>query len=248
MFRLLRKKLDHIRYHSASRPGNLWSRAIDVAFIASFVLSLPAAIVSDLVYMRPQTAMSLKGVLVRAEDARVHGWLLEPQTTGRSANVTSISETIVGNFTVSVVDHRRGWPLVTSVQRQPARLDLDILAESKARTNVPRDERDRHQMAAREALRADARDEALEAWDLSEPATDRHWWAWFPAAGAWWLMMFFAAAFIIQFLRLASWWMTGKRLQREAHRRAEGRCMNCGYDMTGLEFNERCPECGAQVW
>ena len=61
-------------------------------------------------------------------------------------------------------------------------------------------------------------------------------------------MMFFATAFVIQFLRFGSLWMTDKRLQREARRRASGKCMNCGYDLTGLEFNERCPECGAQVW
>jgi rubrerythrin len=35
---------------------------------------------------------------------------------------------------------------------------------------------------------------------------------------------------------------------REHQRRREGKCTACGYDMTGLEFNERCPECGAQVW
>jgi hypothetical protein len=226
-----------------------WSRAIDIAFIASFVFALPAAFVADLAYVRPQTARTVSGVLVRAEDATIHGRLLEPQnSTGRTGAITSISEHIVGNFTLSVDDHLRGWPLVTTVQRQPARLDIDILAEPKARTNVAHDAHDPYQVAMESALRNDDRKEALAAWNLDQPETDRHFWAWFPAFGAWWLMMFFAAAFVIQCLRFASLWLTGQRLQREARFRASGNCMSCGYDMTGLEFNERCPECGEQVW
>jgi len=32
--------------------------------------------------------------------------------------------------------------------------------------------------------------------------------------------------------------------RRERRTRARGRCPDCGYDLRGLEFSERCPECG----
>jgi Zn finger protein HypA/HybF involved in hydrogenase expression len=68
------------------------------------------------------------------------------------------------------------------------------------------------------------------------------------AGGAWWITMFFLAAFTIQMLRFGTLLVRGKQLQREANRRASGKCPACGYDMTGLDFNLYCPECGAEVW
>jgi hypothetical protein len=249
---LLRRKLDHIRYHSAQRPGNWWSRAIDLAFIASFLLSLPAALLADLAHGRERVAMDLPGLLARSPERGVEAWLMNPQAGGtpRSASGGGAGESdeILGNFNLSVTDRLRGWPLVTTIERQPARLNIDIIAERAARNDVARDEHDPVQEAIERALREDGRDEALAAWNMNGADTRRQWWAWLPAAGAWWLMMFFGAAFVIQFLRFGSLWMTGKRLQREAVRRAQGKCIACGYDMTGLEFNERCPECGARVW
>ena len=35
---------------------------------------------------------------------------------------------------------------------------------------------------------------------------------------------------------------------RDGDRQASGLCVACGYDMHGLEFNERCPECGTLVY
>jgi hypothetical protein len=155
---------------------------------------------------------------------------------------------IVGNFTLAVSDDLRGWPLVTTVVRQPAILTIDIVREPRPRTDVVRDATDELQKEIEAALKADARDEAIAAWNLAAPQAKRQWWAWFPAFGAWWIMLFAVAGISIQLLRFGSLWLSRKKLEREHFRRADNKCVKCGYDMTGLEFNEKCPECGAQVW
>jgi hypothetical protein len=40
----------------------------------------------------------------------------------------------------------------------------------------------------------------------------------------------------------------GHLAARQHRLRSSGKCLKCGYDMTGLDFNERCPECGELVW
>lgn len=235
---------------------------MDVAFISTFFLSFPAAFLADLAAHHRTTAIAVTGILARATDGRLDAWLMNGQTgrgaggpaaatpggavTGRTA--PERDDQIIGNFTLSVADDLRGWPLVTTIVREPAQLTLDVLAEPKPRTNVQRDPNDAYQREIEGALKVDGRDEAIAAWNFTQPEARRQWWAWFPAFGAWWIMMFASAGITIQLLRFGSLWLTGARLKREYLRRAEGKCVKCGYDMTGLEFNEKCPECGAKVW
>jgi predicted Zn-ribbon and HTH transcriptional regulator len=61
-------------------------------------------------------------------------------------------------------------------------------------------------------------------------------------------MLMFGSAAVIQVLKFGSSLVLARRMGRRAQLRAEGKCHVCGYDMTGLEFNERCPECGQIVW
>ncbi|HVP72597.1 MAG TPA: hypothetical protein VMS30_02590 [Phycisphaerales bacterium] len=259
MLRRLKRLREHIRYHSAPRPGNAWSRAMDFAFIASFLLSFPAAFLSDLAVRENRSAINLTGILARTPGGATDAWVMAGtnQSGGATASTASGTsgrgaperdDTIIGNFTLDVADTRRGWPLVTSIDRSPGRLTIDLVAEPVARTNVQRDGNDPIQRGIEKYLIEDDQAEALDAWNLDGVRTRRQWWAWFPAIGAWWLMMFAIAGITIQTLRFASLWMHGKRMQRQAIRRAEGKCIACGYDMTGLEFNEKCPECGAHVW
>lgn len=230
---------------------------MDIAFIATFLLALPMTLLADAMARKTTQAINVPGILGRSPEGAIDAWIMDSQTAagantpaaaspGRS--VASPSDTIIGNFNLSVFDDQHGWPLVTTISRAPARLTIDIIAEVGARQNVKRDVDDAYQKAISEALEFSDRDEAMAAWNLERPQTRRQWWAWFPAVGAWWIMTFALAAISIQFLRFASLWLRGRRMQREHRRRSEGKCTACGYDMTGLEFNEKCPECGAQVW
>lgn len=259
MLRRFRRLREHIRYHSAPRPGTAWSRAMDLAFIASFLLAFPAAFLSDLAVREQLTAINLAGILARTPDGSIDAWIMAGTsqaggTAGSNAaskagrSTADRNDSIIGNFTIEVTDTRRGWPLVTSIDRGRAKLTIDLIAEPVARTNVRRDRDDPIQRGIEKYLVEDDQAEALDAWNLDGMQTRRQWWAWFPAIGAWWIMMFAIAAITIQTLKFASLWMHGKRVQREAVRRSQGKCIACGYDMTGLEFNEKCPECGARVW
>ena len=224
---------------------------MDVAFIASFILSFPAALLADLSHSSSRHAIDLAGILARSPAGQFDAWLNSGQSGSNAATgrtTAASDDTIIGNFNLSIIDAQRGWPLVTTIERQPGRLIIDLMAEPQARVGVPRDPDDPIQRQIEKALTLDDQHEALAAWNLQQSETRRQWWAWFPAFGAWWIMMFAVAGIAIQFLRFASLWLTGKRLQREHARRTEGKCLKCGYDMTGLEFNERCPECGARVW
>lgn len=261
MLRRLRRLRQHIRYHSAPRPSNPWSRSLDWAFIATFLLAFPAAFLADFTVREGTVVMSLPGIVARSPTNAVDAWLMSGQNSRASSAGGSVAasappsrsapqtnDRIIGNFTLTVTDVRRGWPLVTTIERQPAALTIDIVAERAARTDVRRVREDEFQVAIEGALNKDEQTEALSAWNLERSEIRRQWWAWFPAAGAWWIMLFAAAAITIQFLRFASMWLSGKRLERAHRRSAEGKCPQCGYDMTGLEFNAKCPECGGQVW
>jgi hypothetical protein len=253
MWRSIKRRLDHIRYHSASRPVNRWSRAIDLAFIAAFLLSLPAALIADWTQYTDRSTFDVPGIFSQSTREGIQAWLINPQgarsTNARgSAPLGQGDETIIGNFNLSASERLRGWPLVTTVEGLPPRLHIDIIRETRPRTDVPRDAGDPLQLAIERALNDDQRFDVLAAWNARASTTSPLWWAWFPVVGAWWLMLFVSAAVVIQFLRLGSFWLTRRRLRRAYERRHAGKCAKCGYDMTGLEFNERCPECGAQVW
>ena len=59
--------------------------------------------------------------------------------------------------------------------------------------------------------------------------------------------LYFAAAVLIQCTRLLVFLARRQLHFRAQDRLVAGRCGRCGYDLTGLEFNERCPECGELV-
>jgi hypothetical protein len=55
MIRRLRHKLRMIRYYSAPRHRTVWTRVMDVALIASFLLALPVTWMCDLMVSRTAT-------------------------------------------------------------------------------------------------------------------------------------------------------------------------------------------------
>lgn len=221
---------------------------MDAAFIASFLLALPLTLLADFARREVRTTENHSGILARAPGGAVVAWLNDGQIGRGATGGRSDNDTIIGNFDLIVRDELRGWPLTTTIVRQPAGLDIDIIAETAPRLDTPRDAGDPHQQAIERTLELEERTEALQARRQGGADVRRQWWAWFPAVGAWWLMLFAAAAISIQALRFASLWLAGKRMERAERRRRENRCAACGYDLTGLEFSEKCPECGAEVW
>ena len=223
---------------------------MDVAFIASFALAAPMTLLADFSRRQTRTTESHSGILAQTAGGMTTAWLNASQTArgGGGGSTRTAGDSVIGNFHVIVHDEWRGWPLVTTIIRPPARLDIDIVDEPKVRLDVPRDTADPRQQAIERILEADERFTALEARRQAGPVTTRQWWAWFPAIGAWWVILFAAAAISIQCLRFGSLWLRGRSAERAYRRRAQNKCAACGYDLTGLDFNDKCPECGAAVW
>ena len=81
-------------------------------------------------------------------------------------------------------------------------------------------------------------------WRGGGPERRFRWLAIGAGALVWWVILYVLAALVILCARA---WATARRRQRQDRwsvRRAEGRCAHCGYDLRGIEFSERCPECG----
>jgi hypothetical protein len=244
MLRHARRKLRLIRYYSAPRPQTAWTRATDVALLASLLLAVPAAWLANLAIERQSDVASAYGQFFRMDDASVEAVVLS--VSDRRPSLPDGKP--MGNFQITVVRDDHGWPLVTSQVQQPARVDIDILSEVKARKNVKLAPDDPLRLAMEHALDAEDCDLAVSAMSQDGPRTHNHWFTWAASAGLWWIMLAFASWFAISVARFGWLIASGKIAGRKAQLRAEGKCTACGYDMTGLDFNERCPECGALVW
>ena len=249
MLRRLRHKLRMIRYYSATRRVTVWTRALDLALIGSLPLALLAVWTSDIAVMRKTTPIDLTGLLVRADDgSTIVATMISSGGPGRAASGQPI-----GNFHFQIEDDLHGWPLTTSVQRRPARLDLDILQEPKPRQDVRLAGDDPLRQAIAQALLEQNQNQALMAMnDLgdahNQSRVHRNWLATMAAAALWWIMLVMASSVSISILRFGALIARGKITARRAQLRAQGRCITCGYDLRGVEFSERCPECGELVW
>lgn len=223
---------------------------MDVALAASFVLAFPLAWLCNEMVGWTNTTISVNGQLLE-----------EPDKTVRAALMSSATPpplwpeaTPVGVFLLEVNDVYHGWPLTTKVSRQAARLHLDLRTEGRPRPDAQLDANDPIRIAIVESLARDGQSEALAAWPAgaARPRTAilarQPWISWIVASGLWWIMLTFGSAIVIHSANLVVMVVRGKRAVRRARFQAEGRCLACGYDLTGLEFHARCPECGELVW
>jgi hypothetical protein len=243
MLRRVRQKLRLINYYSAKRRDTAWDRAGDAAFFASFFLCLPIALLMNFMVVKRSTAIDITGRFVMEQ-----GRLTAPISRTDSARSSTFAGQSLGNFHLTIKQSSRGWPLTTSIVRLPPRLDVDILSEVKPRTDVVLPADDPYRTAIERTLLEETEFEALEAFQTGEAKTRQQWIGWLVAAGVWWIMLAIGSSIVIGLVRFATLWVHSKFSLRKAQMRAEGKCSNCGYDMQGLEFNEKCPECGELVW
>jgi hypothetical protein len=254
LLRNVKKRLRMIEYYSASRPRNGWTRAMDASLFLTLVLAVPVTWICDVMASRPRLAAEFSGVLSRTETGAITADLQE--ISKRNISQPHALNVPIGVFRVEVIDHHHGWPLTTTVRRQPARVNLDLRIEPVPRLNAMLAMDDPIRLAIAEALTRDHQQEILRAWPAPDemPAgrsgieVHRNWHWWIAASGVWWLMLVFVSMMALQTIKFAATLLFAQRHARRAQLRAQGKCHTCGYDMTGLEFNERCPECGELVW
>jgi hypothetical protein len=233
-----------IRYYSAPRKETAWTRASDAAMWATLLLAFPAAWIADVSTAKPKPAIAVSGLLIGEDADHLEAWALTDDTMQQHAPEGRNH----GRWRLHVTDVHRGWPLTTSVHRQPAQLDLDILSEPRERLNAQLPADDLMRSAIANELDQQEQTEMIAAWRQSGVEVRYEWTNWLIAAAGWWIIMVLASTFTIQIARVITLRVRDHLMLKRSSRAAEGKCVQCGYDLTGLEFNERCPECGTLVW
>jgi hypothetical protein len=244
MLRRLRHNLRMIRYYSAPRHDTAWSRAADVALWITLLLALPAAWITDVATARPRIVLATSGLFLGESEGHLRAWALTDKTIDQEPP----ADTTYGRWRLHVIDVHRGWPVTTSIHRLPSQLDLDIFNEPKERTNAQLSDESPLRIALASELESTGQTEMLAAWTQSESQSRYHWKNWVIAAGGWWIGLVVVSLAGIQMTKLATFYIRDRIALKRHSRAAEGKCAQCGYDLTGLEFSERCPECGALVW
>jgi len=243
MLRIARNKLRMIRYYSAKRQVTVWSRAFDIACISSLLLAVPITWICNSVVHNQVAITTVTGHVHQLED-KTHIAMIDFEA-GRNTNNFGKPE---GNFKIEVIDQRRGWPFATSITRSPAKLDLDILDEPKPRSLAPFNAADPIHVAIDAELIHTERQDVHDAWHMTANRAQHSWKGWAASSAVWLIALVGASSIALGFAKYAAQILGGKRSLKDRQLRAEGKCVGCGYDMTGLEFNERCPECGSLVY
>ena len=87
----------------------------------------------------------------------------------------------------------------------------------------------------------------IDRWREDSVGIDRRIWAWVFNTTAWWVML----SVIFTLMAAALWTLLLIFLHNQqllaSQRQMEGLCANCGYNLFGLDFHGRCPECGTII-
>ena len=159
---------------------------------------------------------------------------------------------VIGSITWRAAYRECGWPF--PIRRQPlpvtASWTLDDPPETVSSRTIPTD----HPLAP--AIDAKLESLSLPVWymDSIRANGDRPgdssmlWTTAIFSLGLIWLILYLAIRIPMVFLRAGL--IMQRRFQTgvETRRDRSGRCVQCGYNLTGLEMAERCPECGALLW
>jgi len=145
-----------------------------------------------------------------------------------------------------------GWPF--PIYRLPlpviANWTLDDPPETVNSRVVP----EGHPLAG--ALREELDGRSLPSWYMASLEGDwsgSHgghllWWNALFTLGLIWLLLYALVRIPMAFLRAGLILKRGLDNQVEARRSNAKRCIQCGYNLSGLDMAERCPECGTMLW
>lgn len=245
MFRRLRNALRTIDYYSAARPRTIWDRLGLAALFVALALGLPVTWLADGLVARVEPVDAVTGRLARVagtSDLIASVNTIEPSLPIPDTRATSP----YAEFTLRLTDATRGWPFPTTVQRAAPTLAVSVYAVSIV-VVTGRAEADPAIVAAVDAALALAGDADMHAaWLDPQPGpSQRHWPGWFVNALIYLVALVLGLNLLVQSARFAAWSVRERSRYQQFVRSRRNLCPDCAYDLRGLDFGERCPECGA---
>ena len=241
MLRRLRRQLALIRYYSADRPRSAWDKAMPWAVVAALVLAPIATVLGDRGVRRGTGATQVFGRLTNEPGGSVRAVVVPPERA-----YDPMDDDTRADVTLHIPETRYGMPFTSTRELRPARVDLSY-PDRGARVNAVLPAGAPERRALERALRNDGRSDAFAAFTRTSPVRVPNPGGWIANSIAWWFVL--AVGFVLA-LRLAqvTTLVYGRKHQlRRRELAREGLCHNCGYDLRGIEFSPRCPECGAVV-
>lgn len=242
MFRRIAGQLDRIRYYSAMPPRTGWDRLTDAAMAAALLAALASVWLADQAARKERILVQVDGRLTRDAGGALMARLIED--AAQSALWAGPARPL-GEFTFTIREWRRGFPFATTIQPQQAMVELNDFEQGTQRTMPPKDAPPEIAACIEDQLAAPGYETALAAWLGEERAVQRPLFAWVFGALTWWLAWFAAIAMSIRIAQFATAVALARSQRTHSARRANNQCAVCSYDLRGLEYSERCPECGA---
>ncbi|MHC5113998.1 MAG: hypothetical protein ACYTGP_06170 [Planctomycetota bacterium] len=248
MLHRLRRKLWYISYHSASRTRTAWTVAREWSLAVTLALAPPAMLLSEGLAVRTTSLRQVSGKIYGHAEGPFISVIDDPEVWRRVPDLSDIPPH--GEFTAMLTRSDRGWPFASAHAPIDITLELNLYEEVGSRPDARLAPDEPRRVAMTEALRRAGYDEFVERWIASDAGDEPHERGWLASVGStmvWWLMLLLAANAFIVVARAFAIMIDSHRSDRVAVRLAGGRCATCDYDLRGLEYNERCPECGSLI-
>lgn len=239
----MRGRFHQIRYYSASRKRTGWDTAVDIALIATLFLAVGAVILAQQSVERQSIAYDLDGGIYDMGGGQL---LAHVNIADRAKNMTGVH--LAAAFDYEATEIGRGWPFASKVITTAPDVSITLTTLGRA---LETDASMAPDTALRSLIESDMKlvglDDAVEHWRSDGDVVNNRPLAWVANWIAWWLMLLIASILLIRLMQFISalYWLGQGYRWRERSRL--GRCTSCGYSMQGLEFNEKCPECGELV-
>ncbi len=255
MLRVLRRKLHAIDYYSARRERSLWTRLRDAALPVTLLATLPIVALMNLVLQRPIAGEMHHGTIWRDLD-HAHTAIFDDFADERPSHLPRSTESpapdergiSAGQFRLYARHAERGWPLTTSRVDLPIDGEVELYRERGRTRWRMLDDENGARMAIIAALSEKRAPQDLVQAHQVESHVTVYPLRWLGNAMIWWALLYLGAAIALVCLHFAVTRIQRRVALRARRLRRSGRCPNCAYDLRGLEFSDRCPECGDLSW
>jgi hypothetical protein len=232
-----------ISYYSAERRRSPWRRIKDALMVLALPLAIPAMLLSEQVVQRPVALEEIEGELGRLEDGSMAAGAKE-----KNLGPWTLAGVPYGEFEVELRRTECGWPLTSFRRLEGVTLDLHLFTETTTRRNTTLPPDSPVRSAIERLLINERLNDLLRAWRSPDaPASTRVWHGTIFGVALWWIMLSFVLFLLTSIVQFFVMMYRSQGQSKRARLLAQGKCHVCGYDMRGLEFNERCPECGSLV-